>query len=61
MKTADANELRKNAPVLLSRVKAGEEIAITLDGKPFARLVPIKSEESQIVSQSPILGKASLP
>lgn len=59
MKTADASELRDNAPALLSRVKAGEEIAITLDGRPFARLVPMKSEECKVESQPPILGKAS--
>jgi prevent-host-death family protein len=61
MKTADAIELRDNAPALLNRVKAGEEIAITLAGKPFARLVPVKSEECQIESQPPILGKVSPP
>ena len=59
MKTADASELRDKAPALLRTEKTGEEIAITLDDIPFARLVPMKSQECKVESQLPILGKTS--
>jgi prevent-host-death family protein len=44
MKTVDVSELRDNAHALIRRVSDGEEIAITQDDKPFARLVPVKQE-----------------
>ena len=36
----DANAARKQLSKLLDRVRAGEEIIIAVDGKPYARLVP---------------------
>jgi prevent-host-death family protein len=47
MKTADVSELRDNARTMIRRVSRGEEIEITLDGKPFARLIPEKPEETE--------------
>lgn len=35
-----SRELRNNTRALLARVDAGEEITITVDGHPVARLVP---------------------
>lgn len=34
-------ELRQNASELVRRVEAGEEVTITVSGRPSARLVPI--------------------
>jgi prevent-host-death family protein len=34
-------ELRQNASELLRRVEAGEELTITVAGRPAARLVPV--------------------
>jgi len=34
-------ELRQNASELLRRVEAGEEVTITVAGRPSARLVPV--------------------
>lgn len=38
--TVGAFEAKTNLSKLLSRVKKGEEVVITLRGKPIARLVP---------------------
>lgn len=35
-------ELRQNASELVRRVEAGEEIEITVAGRPGARLVPVR-------------------
>jgi prevent-host-death family protein len=37
-----SRELRNSTRSLLSRVEAGEQITITVDGRPVARLVPIR-------------------
>ncbi len=47
MKIADASELKSNCSTILSLVRAGEEVVITQDGKPVARLVPAKREETE--------------
>lgn len=36
-----SRELRNNTREILDRVDAGEHIAITVDGRPVARLLPI--------------------
>ena len=36
-----SRELRNSTRALLDRVEAGEEITITVDGRPVARLEPI--------------------
>jgi prevent-host-death family protein len=36
-----SRELRNNTRKVLDRVEAGEEIVITVDGRPRAKLVPI--------------------
>lgn len=40
MTTVGLRELRQNASELLRRVEAGEELTITVAGRPSARLVP---------------------
>jgi prevent-host-death family protein len=39
--TVGLRELRQQASELVRRVEAGEEITITISGRPTARLVPI--------------------
>jgi prevent-host-death family protein len=39
-----SRELRNNTRQLLERVEAGEEVAITIGGRPVAMLVPIGSK-----------------
>jgi prevent-host-death family protein len=40
-----SRELRNQTRALLDRVHAGEQITITVDGKPVARLVPAASRQ----------------
>jgi prevent-host-death family protein len=40
--TVGLRELRQNASELVRRAEAGEEIEITVSGRPGARLVPIR-------------------
>ncbi len=40
METVGLRELRQNASDLVRRVEEGEEITITVSGRPGARLVP---------------------
>ncbi len=40
MTTVGLRELRQDASELVRRVEAGEEITITVSGRPSARLVP---------------------
>lgn len=41
MTTVGLRELRQDASELVRRVQAGEEIEITVSGRPAARLVPV--------------------
>lgn len=43
MEVVGLRELRQDASDLIKRVEAGEEIAITVAGRPAARLVPAAS------------------
>jgi prevent-host-death family protein len=45
MDTVGLRELRQDASGLLRRVEAGEEITITVAGRPSARLVPIPPQQ----------------
>jgi prevent-host-death family protein len=42
MNTVGLRELRQDASDLVRRVQAGEEITITVSGRPSARLVPAR-------------------
>lgn len=41
MATVGLRELRQNASELVRQVEAGEEVTITVAGRPSARLVPV--------------------
>lgn len=41
MSTVGLRELRQHASELVRRAEAGEEVTITVSGRPSARLVPI--------------------
>jgi prevent-host-death family protein len=41
MSQVASRELRNNTRAVLDRVEAGEEVTITVDGRPVAALVPI--------------------
>jgi prevent-host-death family protein len=43
MSTVGLRELRQQASELLRRVEAGEEVTVTVAGRPTARLVPAAS------------------
>ncbi len=42
MKTVGLRELRQDASELVRRAQSGEEITITVSGRPSARLVPAR-------------------
>jgi prevent-host-death family protein len=42
MTTVGLRELRQDASGLVRRVQGGEEITITVSGRPSARLVPVR-------------------
>ena len=50
METATVRELRNHYTLLLTRVRAGEEIVITQRGEPVARLIPERSAEPRKVN-----------
>ncbi len=43
-----ARELRNDVSAVLRRVEAGEELTITVSGRPTARLVPIQRRPASI-------------
>lgn len=45
METVGLRELRQDASELVRRVEAGEEITITVAGRPSARLVTVSTRE----------------
>lgn len=45
MKSVGLRELRQEASDLVRRVQAGEEITITVSGRPSARLVPARATQ----------------
>ena len=47
METVGLRELRQDASGLLRRVERGEEIIITVSGRPSARLVPARQTRWQ--------------
>ena len=45
MKSVGLRELRQDASDLVRRVQAGEEITITVSGRPSARLIPAHANQ----------------
>lgn len=48
MATVGARELRNTTRSVLERVAAGEEVTITLDGHPVARVCPIETRRTAV-------------
>ena len=60
MKTAAVSKLKTSLSEYLLKVKAGEEVVVTDRGKPVARIVPIRSGETEIPPNLLTLEKAGL-
>lgn len=59
-----SRQLRNRTRALLDRVAAGEQITITVDGRPVARLVPSESRERWVSREAfarRLLGKQADP
>jgi prevent-host-death family protein len=52
MVTVATRDLRNDTASVLRRVEAGEEIIITVNGKPVAQLVPLPSPRRRWVSRA---------
>jgi prevent-host-death family protein len=59
MATIAQKELRNNVGEVLRRAEAGEEITITVSGRPVARLGPVRAR--QWVSRAQLADLWSLP
>jgi prevent-host-death family protein len=46
-----SRDLRNGTGALLQRVAAGEEIVITVKGRPVAQLVPVRTQRRQWMSR----------
>ncbi len=51
MKTIPSRELRNNTRRVLDRVEAGEELAITVDGRPAASITAITPHRQRWVAR----------
>lgn len=49
-------DLRNNTAVLVRKAQHGEDVVITVNGKPAARLVPISTREQRGITGSELLG-----
>jgi prevent-host-death family protein len=47
MTQINISELRQHLPGFIKQVQRGEEIVVTLHGKPVARIVPERSEDAR--------------
>jgi prevent-host-death family protein len=47
MTQVNISELRQHLPGFIKQVQQGEEIVVTLHGKPVARIVPERSEDAR--------------
>ena len=54
MKTIPQRELRNRVSRVLREVEAGERMRVTVDGRPVADLIPIKSGRQRFVSREEI-------
>jgi len=60
MKTAAVSELKALLSKYLATVKAGEEVVITVRGKPKAKIVPIQRRDTEIPPHLLVLERAGL-
>lgn len=54
--TTTAKKLRFHTKEILESVSRGEEVTITLRGKPYAKLVPIKEVKSRSKTSDELFG-----
>ena len=47
MTQVNISELRQHLPGFIKQVQRGEEIIVTLHGKPVARIIPARSEDAR--------------
>ena len=59
MSEVASRELRNDTAGVLSRVKAGEEVTITVNGRPTARLTPIHPQRRRWLSKAELLNRLS--
>jgi prevent-host-death family protein len=52
MSEVASRELRNNMAVLLRRVQAGEEVTVTVSGKPVAQLIPLQQTRRRWLPRS---------
>lgn len=60
MRTAAVSELKASISEYLTNVKAGEEVLVTDRGKPIAKLIPIKRDETEFPPHLLTLERAGL-
>jgi len=51
-----ARELRNHVSEVLRRVEAGEELLVTVSGRPVATLVPIRHSRPRFLPAAEVLG-----
>lgn len=57
-----SRELRNNTADVLRRVGAGEEVTVTVRGRPVARVVPLRSTRRGWIGRDELVGRlARLP
>ncbi|CAN3127148.1 type II toxin-antitoxin system Phd/YefM family antitoxin [Mycobacterium sp. smrl_JER01] len=54
-----SRELRNETAGLLRRVQAGEDITVTLNGRPVARLVPFEPSRRRWLTRDELVGRIS--
>jgi prevent-host-death family protein len=52
-----SRDLRNNTAGLLRRVQAGEEVVITVNGRPVAQLVPIADSPRRWITRAELAGR----
>jgi prevent-host-death family protein len=52
-----SRDLRNGTGALLKRVAAGEEIVITVNGRPVAQLVPVRTERRRWMSRDDLAAR----
>lgn len=56
MRRANVGEAKAHFSALIKRAEAGEEILVTRDGAPVARIVPVKTEKERSFANDEGLG-----
>lgn len=60
MKSATVSKLKATLSEYLARVKAGEEVIVTERGRPVAKLVPLRVDETGDATHLQALARAGL-